>query len=178
MARPAALLNMGSRNWKCSLAVIKRDIRPPLFFMAYRAIFIRVVFVSNKILMNIRMTIPAVDPYFSEAPLILLSVAFITWNCKMRPLKCKSTLIMLFHGIGKKFKSIYIVALGTIRCDTVFYKLLFMIICVTTNAFIKFQRICKFSFMTGLTIHNQMLSLQLVICFIMIKIICPLYYLK
>jgi len=128
--------------------------------------------------MNIGMTILATDPYFSEAPLVLFPVAFIAWTCKVGTLKSEGTFIVLFHGKCKKLKSIYIVALGTIRGNTVFYKLLFMIISMTTDTFIEFQGIGKFPFMTCFTINYKMFSLQLVICFIMIKLTSPLDNLK
>ena len=73
----------------------------------------------------------------------------------MCTLKRKVACIMLFDSVGKKCESFYIMALGTIRRYTVFYKLFFMIISMTVGTTVMFQRISKLCLMACLAIHDS-----------------------
>jgi hypothetical protein len=90
---------VGPGKLKPGFSVIKGYTRPSGFIVAGFTACLRIIPGLNKALVNILVTVPAIDPYRSEAPFFLFFVAFGTGCCLVSPLEGKGTLAVLFKGV-------------------------------------------------------------------------------
>jgi hypothetical protein len=161
---------MGAGKLKRALWMIKYNSTPALLWMAVPALLTRVKLLWNIDFMNILMAVNTPRSYLPETPLILFFMALVTGNCFMWPQERKYRSVVLFQGKCKQGKAPGTVALRTINHFAIFCKLAQMIILMAVGTEIMFNRISIFYLMAWLTGYLQMLILQWITCFAVVKV--------
>jgi hypothetical protein len=128
MAVAAGLFCMSAFKFKLGFPVIKSYGIPPVQIMAGFAISTRIIFFTYKSLVNILVTIRAPFSNCFKLPFFIFFVAGKTGSGYVCAFQRKYAGIVLFDRVGKFGKSFHCMACGAIGRNTVFNKLLFMVI--------------------------------------------------
>ena len=119
MTVAARFLCMRTFKYKVRLFMIKIDRTPAGYIMTGLTRCSGIILFIDIILVNIAMTIAAVNANPPEAPFRFFFMTCDTGRRHVGAIQAECTLIVLFHRIGRLTESLYRMAFSTIRRDTV-----------------------------------------------------------
>ena len=144
----AVLLCMGTIKLKIRFWVVEGNIAPSALIMAVFAAWIGIKFYIKIALMYICVAIVTMYSDVSETPFFLFFMAGKAGCCDMWTLEHEFVIIVLFYRKSRALKSIVCMAFDAILRNSKVCKLIVVIIFMAIIAFVVFNRIGNFRFMT------------------------------